>query len=217
MPSFQLFIGNKNVSSWSLRPWIAMRHHGLAFEEHLVRLRTPETRAALDAVSPSGQVPVLTHDGRKVWESLAILEYLNELFPEWQLWPADLDARTHARTVATEMHAGFREVRYQWPMNLRRVPALRPLEGEGVHQRARIERVWMECRERYGKGGPFLFGSFGAADAMYAPVVTRFHSYGGPLSGAVKDYVEAMLALPAMRDWFAGAAAETFPEPSPDE
>jgi glutathione S-transferase len=215
--AFKLYIGNKCFSSWSLRPWVAMKELGIAFEEGFVRLRTPETAANLANVSPAGTVPVLHHDGRIVWETLAILEYLNELFPEKGLWPADRDARAFARSVATEMHSGFHEVRYGWPMNLRRPKGYKPLDAEGEAQRRRIETIWRECRERYGAGGPFLFGQFTAADAMYAPVITRFDTYGGELAPVTRDYVQAMLATGAMRGWYAGAAAETWAEPSPDE
>lgn len=214
---FELSIGNKCFSSWSLRPWIAMKHLGIPFQERFVRLRTPQTAANLVAVSPTGQVPVLNHDGRIVWETLAILEYLNELLPEHGLWPADREARALARCVATEMHSGFRELRYGWPMNLRRPKAHKVMDAEGEAQRARIEAIWSQCREDHGAGGPFLFGTFTAADAMYAPVVTRFDTYGGALSPVIRAYVDAVLATPAMREWYAGAAAETFPEPGPDE
>lgn len=215
--AFRLTIGNKCFSSWSLRPWVAMKHLGIPFEEGFVRLRTPQTAENLARVSPTGFVPVLDHDGRIVWETLAILEYLNDLFPEKQLWPADRGARALARSVATEMHSGFREVRYGWPMNLRRPKGHKALDAAGEAQRARIEAIWRECREKYGKGGPFLFGHFTAADAMYAPVVTRFDTYGGALSPVTGAYVEAMLATPAMREWYAEAAKETWPEPGPDE
>jgi glutathione S-transferase len=215
--NFELFIGNKCFSSWSLRPWVAMKHIGMDFTETLVRLRTPESAANLAKVSPTGQVPVLNHDGRIVWETLAILEYLADLKPEAELWPTDLGARALARSVATEMHSGFREVRYGWPMNLRRPKSHKPLDAEGEKQRTRIETIWRQCREQYGQGGPFLFGHFTAADAMYAPVVTRFDTYGGELAPDTRAYVDAVLATPAMREWYAGAAAETFPEPSPDE
>jgi glutathione S-transferase len=217
LAEFQLFIGNKCFSSWSLRPWVAMKHLGIPFEETLVRLRTPQSAANLSAVSPTGQVPVLNHNGRIVWETLAILEYLADLFPDAKLWPADLGARALARSVATEMHSGFREVRYGWPMNLRRPRAHKLLDAEGDRQRERIEAIWRECRAKYGQSGPFLFGHFTAADAMYAPVVTRFDTYGGELAPDTRAYVDAVLATPAMKDWYAGAAAETFPEPSPDE
>lgn len=217
MANFQLYIGNKCFSSWSLRPWVAMKHLGIEFEETLVRLRTPQSAANLASISPTGQVPVLIHDGRVVWETLAILEYLTDLFPDAKLWPTDLGARALARSVATEMHSGFRDVRSNWPMNLRRRKAHKPLDAEGDRQRARIEAIWRECRETHGKGGPFLFGHFTAADAMYAPVVTRFDTYGGELAPDTRAYVDAMLATAAMKEWYAGAAAEPFPEPSPDE
>ncbi|RVD50152.1 glutathione S-transferase, partial [Mesorhizobium sp. M8A.F.Ca.ET.023.02.2.1] len=135
MSEFTLYIGNKCFSSWSLRPWVAMRHLEIPFEEGFVRLRTPETAANLAKVSPTGQVPVLNHKGRIVWETLAILEYLADLFPEKELWPADIGARALARSAATEMHSGFREVRYGWPMNLRRPKGHKPLDAEGEIQR----------------------------------------------------------------------------------
>ncbi|MER8602745.1 glutathione S-transferase family protein [Mesorhizobium sp. M1233] len=222
MAEFTLFIGNKCFSSWSLRPWLAMKHLKIPFEEGFVRLRTPETAANLARISPTGQVPVLNHrlpDGevRIVWETLAILEYLAELFPEKKLWPADIGARALARSAATEMHSGFREVRYGWPMNLRRPKGYKPLDAEGEAQRARIEDLWRECREKHGKGGPFLFGRFTAADAMYAPVVTRFDTYGGTLATDTRAYVDAVLSMPAMRHWYAEASKERWPEPGPDE
>jgi glutathione S-transferase len=215
--AFRLIIGNKCMSSWSLRPWLAMKQLEIPFEEGFVRLRTPETAANLARISPNEMVPVLHHDGEVIWDSLAILEYLNELFPEKHLWPQDRDARAFARSISNEMHSGFREVRYGWPMNLRRPRSHRPLDAEGEKQRSRIEAIWRECREKFGKGGTFLFGRFTAADAMYAPVVTRFDTYGGELSPVTRSYVDAVLGLPAMRQWYAEAAAEPWPEPSPDE
>jgi glutathione S-transferase len=215
MTDFELFIGNKCFSSWSLRPWVAMKHLGIPFAEKFVRLRTPETARNLATISPTGQVPVLRHGALVVWETLAILEYLADLFPEKELWPADREARATARAVATEMHSGFREVRYGWPMNLRRPKSHKPLSAEGEAQRLRIEAIWRECLGR--SGGPFLFGDLSAADAMYAPVVTRFDTYGGELEPDIRSYVDTMLATGAMRDWYAGASAETFPEPGPHE
>jgi glutathione S-transferase len=152
-----------------------------------------------------------------VWETLAILEYLAELFPDRGLWPADRAARRLARCVATEMHSGFRELRYGWPMNLRRPKALKALDGIAAEQAARIQALWRQCRAGHGAGGPFLFGRFTAADAMYAPVVTRFDTYGGALDGDIRAYVDAVLGTPAMRQWYAEAAAEPWPEPGPDE
>jgi glutathione S-transferase len=194
-----------------------MRHFDIPFTEKFIRLRTPETAANLARISPTGTVPVLYDGDKVVWETIAILEYLNEQFPHHYLWPKDPDARCMARCAAAEMHSGFVDVRYGWPMNLRRPPRHKPLEGDGDRQRLRIEELWHQCRTRFGKDGPFLFGRFSAADAMYAPVVTRFHTYGGELSGTTRDYVDAMLDLPAMRQWYREAAAETWPEPGPDE
>jgi glutathione S-transferase len=160
---------------------------------------------------------VLVHGDAVVWETLAILEYLAELVPDCGLWPADRAARRLARCVAAEMHSGFRELRYGWPMNLRRAKGLKPLDGIAAEQAARIQAIWRQCRAGHGEGGPFLFGRFTAADAMYAPIVTRFDTYGGVLDGDIRAYVDAVLGTPAMRQWYAEAAREPWPEPGPDE
>jgi glutathione S-transferase len=213
----ELYIGNKCFSSWSLRPWLALKHHDIPFTEKFVRLRQPDTTARILVVSPSGRVPVLHHDGRRIWDTLAILEYLAELHPEMKLWPDDRSERAMARSVAAEMHSGFMEVRSQWGMNLRRAKAHKPLTEAGQKQAARIEQIWRDCRAQFGAKGPFLFGGFTAADAMYAPVVSRFDTYGGPLAADTRAYVDTILAMPAMKEWYAGAAAEPYPEPNPDE
>jgi glutathione S-transferase len=217
MSEFHLYIGNKCFSSWSLRPWIALRHCEIPFEETVIRLRTPETAANLTKVSPTGLVPALLHGKTVVWETLAILEYLAELFPDRQLWPADREARRLARCVATEMHSGFLELRYGWPMNLRRPKGRKELEGVAAEHERRIKALWRQCRAAHGAGGPFLFGHFTAADAMYAPVVTRFDTYGGKLDDDIRAYVDAVLATPAMKQWYAEAAQEPWPEPGTDE
>jgi glutathione S-transferase len=217
MSEFHLYIGNKCFSSWSLRPWIALRQCGIPFEETVIRLRTPETAANLAKVSPTGQVPVLVHGRTLIWETLAILEYLADLFPERMLWPADRAARTLARCAATEMHSGFLELRYGWPMNLRRPKGHKPLDGAAAEQALRVQAIWRQCRKAHGAGGAFLFGPFTAADAMYAPMVTRFDTYGGTLDADIRAYVDAVLATPAMRQWYAEAAKEPWPEPGPDE
>jgi glutathione S-transferase len=217
MSEFHLYIGNKCFSSWSLRPWIALRQCGIPFEETLIRLRTPETAANLAKISPTGLVPVLLHGKTVIWETLAILEYLADLFPDRQLWPADREARRLARCMATEMHCGFLELRYGWPMNLRRPKGRKPLEGAAAEHERRIQALWRQCRQVHGAGGRFLFGHFTAADAMYAPVVTRFDTYGGKLDDDIRAYVDAVLATPAMKQWYAEAAKEPWPEPGPDE
>lgn len=213
----ELYIGNKCFSSWSLRPWLVLKHHGIPFTEKFVRLRQPVTPARILEVSPSGRLPVLHQDGRKIWDTLAILEYLAELHPEKKLWPDDQMARAMARSVSAEMHSGFMEVRSQWGMNLRRAKTHKPLSEAGQKQAARIEQIWRDCRAQFGAGGPYLFGSFTAADAMFAPVVTRFDTYAGELAPDTRAYVDTILAMPAMKEWYAGAAAEAFPEPRPDE
>jgi glutathione S-transferase len=212
-----LFIGNKCFSSWSLRPWIALKMAGIPFTEQVIRLRQPETKAEILRHSPAGKLPLLVHGSRKVWESIAILDYLADAFPQAGLWPADGEARALARSVAAEMHGGFADLRGQWGMNLRKPRISKPLEGAAIAQGERIEAIWRECRARFGRGGPFLFGAFSNADAMYAPVVTRFHTYGGELAADTRAYCDTMLATPAMREWFAGAASETWPEPDPNE
>jgi glutathione S-transferase len=196
-----LFIGNKNYSSWSMRPWIAMKVAGIPFEETVISLNAPDFKPRLLAVSGTGKVPALVDGDVKVWESLAILEYLAEKFPDAGLWPKDIAARAHARVVATEMHGGFIPLRKLMPMNMWRPVMKRELTPDAAVNVARIETMWADCRARYGAGGPFLFGRFGAADAMYAPVVARFHTYGVGVSAETRAYMDAVMALPAWREW----------------
>ena len=201
-----LVIGDKNLSSWSLRAWLALKHTGARFEEVLIPLDQPDSRARIHELSPGGKVPALRHAGVVVWESLAICEYLAELFPRLQLWPQDRVARAIARSVSNEMHAGFTELRRVLPMNIRaRTPReLTPAVEADVQ---RIVTIWNECRERFGRhgDGPYLFGRFTIADAMYAPVVTRFQTYGVHTSGEAAAYCQTMLADPALQEWIAGA------------
>jgi glutathione S-transferase len=208
--TLKLIIGNKNYSSWSFRPWIAMKATGIAFEEEVIPLGTPEFRSRLDAVSGTGKVPTLIDGGIRVWESLAILEYLAEKFPDAGLWPADAAARSHARAISSEMHAGFVPLRKACPMNMWRPIVKREFEADVKANVARIDSMWNDCRKRYGQGGAFLFGAFGAADAMYAPVVSRLHTYGIDVSPAAHSYMNAVMALPAWTEWKAAAVKEPW-------
>jgi glutathione S-transferase len=207
--AMKLIIGNKNYSSWSLRPWVAMRHAGLAFEEEMVPLYQPGSREKVLKFSPTGTVPCLVDGDLTVWESLAILDYLSDKFPEKKLWPDDLKARGHARAISSEMHAGFAPLRQHCPMNMRRDPKKpRELTPEVKANVDRIDAIWTETRSRFGKDGAFLLGAFSNADAMYAPVVSRFASYGLPASAASQAYIAAMMALPAWKEWEAAARVE---------
>jgi glutathione S-transferase len=212
MPGLSLVVGNKNYSSWSMRPWLAMRHLGLDFEETVIPLDQPETARQIALHSAAGKVPVLHHMGITVWESLAILEYLDEIYPEKELWPSDREARAMARAVANEMHAGFAPLRNALPMNLRRErrPPRAPLSEEVKANIARIEGLWRNCRRRHGRAGPFLFGRFSSADAMYAPVATRLDTYAVEVADDTRDYMDTILELPAFKDWKQGAARESW-------
>jgi glutathione S-transferase len=211
-----LIIGNKNYSSWSFRPWIGMKAVGIAFEERVISLNDPEFKRAIAPVSQNGKVPALDDDGVHVWESLAILEYLAEKFPHAGLWPADPSARAHARAVAAEMHGGFAALRGECPMNFWRPVKRRELSADALADVARIDAMWSECRLRYG--GPFLFGAFGAADAMYAPVVCRFYTYAVEVGERSRAYMDAVMALPAWREWKEAALKEPWilPYDEPD-
>ncbi len=208
MVEFTLIIGNKNYSSWSLRAWLAMAASGAAFDEVRIPLDAPDTRARILEHSSAGRVPVLHDGGLTIWESLAICEHLAERFPGAGLWPADPAARAQARAVACEMHAGFAALRRGMPMNCRaRLPGKgrSPAVDADI---ARIAEIWRECRARFGAGGDFLFGGFGVADAMFAPVASRFTTYAVGLDPVSQAYVDAVLARPAMQAWYAAARAE---------
>ncbi len=209
MTGLTLTIGDKNLSSWSLRPWVLMTHAGVAFTEETIKLDQLYSRKILLEKSPSGLVPFLTNGDVTVWDSLAIAEYLNELFPEKQLWPEDAHARAIARSVSAEMHSGFSALRTVWPMVFTR-EGLRHVTSGGVQRDVdRINDLWTRCRTTYGGGGDFLFGNFSIADAMYAPVVSRFITYGPvSLSPEAAAYRDMMFALPAMKKWGDGARAE---------
>jgi len=208
MARFTLVIGNKNHSSWSLRPWLAARASGIAFDEVMIALRQPDTKQKVLAHSPSGKVPLLKDGDLAVWDSLAICEYLADAFPAAGLWPNDAAARAVARSVSAEMHAGFPALRNECSMDIaRRFPG-RSFSPECQAEIARIQAMWADCRARFGAGGPYLFGHFSIADCMYAPVVTRFRTYGIALEPVCRDYAAAMLAHPAMQEWCAAAEKE---------
>jgi glutathione S-transferase len=200
--ALKLIIGNKNYSSWSLRPWIAMRQAGIPFEEELFALYEPGSREKIMKYSPTGTVPCLVDGDVTVWESLAILDYLADKFPDKKLWPSDMKARGFARAISSEMHAGFGPLRQHCSMNMRRDRNKpRDLTPEVKANVARIDAIWTESRSRFGAGGPFLFGAFSNADAMYAPVVSRFASYSIPASPVSQTYIKTMMALPAWKEW----------------
>ncbi len=213
---YQLVIGDKNLSSWSLRPWLAMMAADIPFEEINIRLRTPATPNLILQHSPSGKIPVLKLGDFVVWDSLAIIEFLAGRHPEKALWPADEKARAIARSVSAEMHSGFYALRSEMPMELL---ATHPFPGISSNARqdiARIVEIWRFCRSRYGLTGPYLFGAFSGADAMFAPVVTRFKTYGVPLAefgddGTAQAYCETITAHPAMQIWCQGAEKEAGP------
>jgi glutathione S-transferase len=208
--ALKLIVGNKNYSSWSMRPWIAMKVAGLAFEETVISLDAADFKKRVCAVSGTGKVPVLIDDDVQVWESLAILEYLAEKLPDAGLWPADRPARAYARAIANEMHAGFLPLRRHLPMNMWRPVIKRELTPEAAVNVQRIEEIWSTCRMRFGQGGPFLFGRYGAADAMYAPVVARLHTYAVDVGAGTRAYMDAVMALPAWREWYDAAIKEPW-------
>lgn len=202
----KLVIGDRNYSSWSLRPWLALKQCGLPFEEAIIRLREPGTKAEIFKHSPSGKVPCLIDGDVVIWDSLAICEYLAEKFPT--LWPASSKVRAEARSVCAEMHSGFSALRHSMPMEIH---ASKPFDGrtaEVAADIARIVGIWENCRKRFAQNGPFLFGHFTNADAMFAPVVWRFLTYAIELPPASRAWVETMCALPAMQEWRAAAVAE---------
>jgi glutathione S-transferase len=203
-----LVIGNKNYSSWSLRPWLAMRHLGIDFSEVHIALYTPESSQHIRRYSPAGKVPILLDDAITVWDSLAILDYLAEELPTLHWWPVDKAARAIARSICAEMHSGFQALRHNMPMNCRaRLPG-KGMTPDVQSDIDRITAIWRDCRQQFGANGSLLFGQFTIADAMFAPVALRFVTYGVPLDDVSQQYVEAILALPAMQEWLEAAAAE---------
>jgi glutathione S-transferase len=206
-----LVIGNKNYSSWSMRPWLALRAADIAFKEVMIPLygSAADKQRILD-VTGSGKVPALVDGDITVWDSLAIIEYVAERFPEAGLWPQDRASRAHARAVSAEMHSGFMALRNECGMNLHRPVAAKALSDDARANIARIQQSWTECRTRYGSFGPYLFGAFSGADAMYAPVVHRFRSYAIEVSSAARAYMDTMQANAAFRQWTEEGLAETL-------
>lgn len=206
----KLVIANKLYSSWSLRPWMVLKTFDIPFEEIQIPLRLPDSRSRLLEYSPSGKVPVLIDEDVTVWESLAIIDYLAETFPELPIWPRDRKARAHARSVSSEMHSGFQALRQACPMHLGARFATPPITEALRASIDRVEDIWSEARNRFGGGPPFLYGAFSAADAMFAPVVTRFDSYQIPVREATRVYMDAVLAHPAFVAWREAALAEPW-------
>jgi glutathione S-transferase len=211
--NYTLVIGDKNFSSWSLRPWLAMKYFAIPFAEECIRLRQPESKAQILRHSPSGKVPALKDGALVIWDSLAILDYLAEKHPEKSFWPEDKGARAEARSVSAEMHAGFAMVRNEMSMDLLARLPCPPMNDALRTEIRRIVAIWRDCRGKYGINGPFLFGAFSNADAMFAPVATRFRTFGVNLAdfgddGGAQAYADTILALTAMAEWTRGAEEE---------
>lgn len=204
----QLIIGNKNYSSWSLRPWLLLKEKGIPFSETRIPLYQESSEKSLLQHSPSGKVPAFVHNGFTVWDSLAICEYIADCYPEKKCWPETVDARGYARSISNEMHSGFPEIRNSLPMNCRARMQFIDITEELRDEIARVCEIWRTCRERFPAAGDFLFGSFSIADAMYAPVVLRFNSYGIGVGAAEQDYMAAVLSLDSLKSWVAAAIAE---------
>ena len=207
---FKLILANKAYSSWSFRPWILLAHFKIPFQEVVIPLDLPGTRAKILKYSPTGKVPALVDGNSTIWETLAIAEYVAETHPDKPIWPKAKAARAHARALSSEMHAGFQALRQACPMNMRRAPKAIALSDAVMADVKRIEAAWAEARKDFGKAGPFLYGRFSAADAMFAPVVNRLHVYAIKVKPATRAYMDAMMALPAWKAWVHDAEGETW-------
>ena len=208
MTQLSLIIGNKNYSSWSLRPWLLLRHLGLAFEEQQILLDLPDSHARLLAANPAGRVPALRHGELLLWDSLAIGEYLCELAGAGL--PRERAARAVARSVCAEMHSGFQTLRTMWPMNARASGRRTEITAALRRDIARVDELWQNCRRQFGGTGAWLFGEYSLADAMYAPVVLRFHTYGAEVSSVAQQYMTTVVADAPLQEWLAAAAAEPW-------
>lgn len=205
---FELYIGNKNYSSWSLRPWLLMKHFGVPFTEHMVSVAGRDYNPALKPLAGNARVPSLHEDGFQVWESIAIAEFLAERYPA--MWPADAKARARARSISAEMHAGFAKLRTAMPMNLKLKLKGKPATPEVQRDIDRVIEIWEEARSRFAtEDGPWLFGSFSVADAMFAPIACRFDVYNVALPPVAAAWRDTLLAHPAMREWSAAALLES--------
>jgi len=209
MAELKLVIGSKTYSSWSLRPWLLLRYHNVAFREIPIALNQPDSKKRIAEYSPSGRVPVLLNGPEKVWESLAICEYAAETLKLPAAWPSDVTLRFQARSLACEMHAGFADLRRELPMDCRRAPYPKAYSEAVAADIARIRQIWRTCRQAHAKNGDWLFGKFGIVDAMFAPVCVRFRAYGPAVDATAAAYMAAIFSLPAFRDWEAAALAET--------
>ena len=209
--ALKLVIGNKNYSSWSMRPWLALKANNIAFEEIFIPLYTGDAdKERILNFTHSGKVPALIDGDVTIWDSLSIIEYVAERFPQARLWPEDRARRAHARSISAEMHSGFAALRNECGMNLHRPVGAIVLSADARANIARIQQIWIECGERYGKLGPFMFGSFGGADAMFAPVVHRFRTYAIEVAPEARHFMDAMMALPAFQEWTKAGVAETL-------
>jgi glutathione S-transferase len=209
-PAIHLALGNKLYSSWSMRPYVLLKALGIPFTETVIPMYRDDTKARMLEFSPTGKVPALNHGSVRVWESLAIMEYVHDVFPGAGVWPQDRAARAHARSVASEMHAGFTGLRSNCPVNLSRTFKLKDYPEQVWADVARIEEMWADCRARFGAGGPFLFGAYCAADAMYTPVVTRLLHYNIPVKPETRAYMDAILNHHAFQSWKSEAEQEPW-------
>ena len=208
--SLTLYIGNKSYSSWSMRPWMLLEGFGIPFAEVVIPLYAEGSKETILKTSPSGKVPTLVDGDVTIWDSLSICEYVAESSPRLAIWPREKAARALARSMSAEMHSSFQALRQLCPMVVHRPKAPADFTADALADVARIEAMWAASRAKCGQGGPFLFGAFSAADAMYAPIVLRFDNYCAPVNAATRAYMDAMMATPAWKKWMAGAAAETW-------
>lgn len=205
MPDFTLIIGNKNISSWSLRGYLVLKHAGVDFEEILISLRPEQDRETLNNLTPAGKVPTVKHGNHYIWDSMAIAEYFNELYPDAKFWPADINARAHARSVSAEMHSGFAQLRRSMPMGCHNIFDKPEMTDDLKADIERVIDIWCEAREKYADGGPYLFGEYSFADMMFAPVVFRFKGYQIELPEILNEYCDTIINHPDIKSWLLDA------------